>query len=219
MQKPADSTREQTPAEEIANSLTHGVGFLLSVACLVLLVVFSALKGSAWHVVSCAIYGASMAILYASSTLYHSVRLPHCRRFFNVLDHSAIYLLVAGTYTPYALVPLRNDGGWVIFGIVWGIALLGIVFQALFIHRFRVLSVISYLAMGWIVVFAIKPLVANLATGGIVWLAVGGLCYTIGVVFYAWKRPFFHSLWHLFVIAGSLSHFFSIFFYVALNGA
>jgi hemolysin III len=208
--------REQTPAEEIANSLTHGLGFCLALACLVLLVVFSALRGTVWHVVSCSIYGATLALLYLSSTLYHAVRSERVKHVFNIIDHSTIYLLVAGTYTPYTLVPLRNHGGWVLFGLVWGIALVGIVYQSVFIHRFRVLSVISYLAMGWLVVFAIKPLVESLSVPGIIWLGAGGLSYTIGVIFYAWKRPFFHAIWHLFVLAGSLCHFFGVLFYVVL---
>jgi hemolysin III len=209
-------SREQTPAEEFANSLTHGVGFGLSLACLVILVVFSALRGGAFLVVSCSVYGATLALLYLSSTLYHSVRSPWAKRVFNVIDHSSIYLLVAGTYTPYTLVPLRGEGGWILFGLVWGIAAAGIVYQALFIHRFRILSVASYLAMGWLVVFAMKPLLRTLSTAGVAWLAAGGLFYTAGVVFYAWKRPYFHAVWHLFVLAGSLCHFFSILFYVVL---
>jgi hemolysin III len=214
----SNRSREQTASEELANSLTHGLGLGLAIACLVLLVVFATLKGSAWHVVSCSIYGTMLVVLYLSSTLYHATRHPGAKHVFNILDHSAIYLLVAGTYTPYTLGPLRGHGGWVLFGIVWGIAIVGIVFQSLFIHRYRALSVLSYLAMGWAVVFAIKPLVAYLPTPGVVWLAAGGLCYTIGVVFYAVKQPFFHAIWHLFVLAGSLCHFFSILFYVAVEG-
>lgn len=206
--------REQTASEEFANALIHGLGFLLSLGCLSVLVVFSALRGTAWHVVSCSIYGATLAVLYASSTLYHGVRLPRAKRLFNIIDHSSIYLLVAGTYTPFALGPMRQHGGWVLFGIIWGLAISGVVYQALFIHRYRVLSVVSYLAAGWAIVFAIKPLLSTLPRPGIVWLAAGGLCYTGGVAFYAVKRPFFHAVWHLFVLAGSLCHFFSVLFYV-----
>lgn len=208
--------REETPAEEIANSLTHGVGFLLAVACLVLLVVYAGLNGTVWHVVSCSVYGTMMVLLYASSTLYHAIQVPRIKHVLNIVDHSSIYLLVAGTYTPYTLVPLREHGGWWLFGLVWGFALVGIVYQSVFIHRFRALSVISYLGMGWLVVFAVKPLIAEMELMGVVWLAIGGFCYTTGVVFYAWKRPFFHAVWHVFVIAGSLAHFFSILFYVVL---
>ena len=213
---PARPGREQTPAEELANSLTHGLGLLLSIACLVLLVIFATLKGTAWHIVSCSVFGAMLVLLYLSSTLYHGVRHRGAKAVLNIIDHSAIYLLVAGTYTPYTLGPLRGHGGWVLFGIVWGIALLGIAFQALFIHRYRILSVASYLAMGWAVVFAIKPILRHLPRPAILWLAAGGLCYTVGIVFYAWKRPFFHAVWHLFVLAGSLCHFFSILLYIAV---
>lgn len=206
--------REQTASEEFANSLIHGIGFLLSLGCLSVLVVFSVMKGTAWHVVSCSIYGATLALLYAASALYHGLRLPRAKKFFNIIDHSSIYLLIAGTYTPFTLGPLRQHGGWVLFGIIWGLAIFGMIYQALFIHRYRVLSVISYLAAGWVIIFAIKPLLNTLPWPGIVWLAAGGLCYTIGVIFYAVKRPFFHAVWHLFVLAGSLCHFFSVLFYV-----
>jgi len=206
--------RDQTPSEEYANSLIHGVAFLLSLACLSLLVVFSAMKGTVWHVVSCSIYGATLALLYVASALYHGVSHPGAKRVFNIIDHSSIYLLVAGTYTPFTLGPLRQQGGWILFGIIWGIAVFGVIYQALFIHRYRVLSVISYLAAGWVIVFAVKPLMHTLPWAGVAWLAAGGLCYTFGVIFYAVKRPYFHAVWHLFVLAGSLCHFFSVLFYV-----
>ncbi len=206
--------REQTASEEFANSLIHGVGFLLSLACLSALVVFSVLQGTVWHVVSCSIYGATMALLYASSTLYHGLRPSRAKKVFNVIDHSSIYLLVAGTYTPFALGPLRQHGGWILFGIIWGLAVFGVIYQTLFLHRFRVISVISYIAAGWLIVFSIKPLLNTLPLPAIVWLAAGGLCYTGGVIFYAVKRPFFHAVWHLFVLAGSLCHFLSVLLYV-----
>jgi len=206
--------REQTATEERVNALIHGIGFLLSLGCLAVVVVFAVLRGTVWHVVSCSIYGATLALLYASSAVYHGLRHPFAKRVLNVVDHSSIYLLVAGTCTPFALGPLRQHGGWVLFGIIWGVALLGVTYQILFIHRYRVLSVISYLAAGWVIVFAIKPLVRTLPGPGIAWLAAGGLCYTGGVLFYAVKRPFFHAVWHLFVLAGSLCHFFSVLFYV-----
>ena len=213
----ARQRREQTASEELANSLTHGVGLALSIACLVLLVVFAALKGSTWHVVSGSIYGSTLVILYLSSTLYHSVRHPGAKHVFNILDHSAIYLLVAGTYTPYTLGPLRGHGGWLLFGMIWGLALLGVVFQSCFLHRYRAVSLASYIAMGWAVVFAINPLIAYLPRPGVIWLAAGGLCYTGGVLFYARKQPFSHAIWHLCVLAGSLCHFFSIFLYVVVK--
>ncbi len=212
--------REQTAGEELANALTHGVGLLLSVAALTVLVVFAALRRDPWIVVASAIYGATMIALYLASTLYHHTRSPRAKRVWNILDHGAIYLLVAGTYTPFTLGPLRNAGGWgwSLFGAIWGIAIAGIVFQSLRIHRFRVLSVVSYLAMGWLAVIAIRPLWMRLGPVGIGWIALGGLFYSAGIVFYAAKRRrFAHAVWHLFVLAGSIAHFFGILFHVVLR--
>ncbi len=216
-QKPLkDDKRYETASEHIANAITHGAGFGLSIACLALLVVFSSLRHGAWEIVSCSVYGATLVILYLASTLYHSIHSPRARRILNIIDHAAIYLLIAGTYTPYLLVPLRGALGWSLFGVVWGLAIVGIVFQALFIGRFKILSVLTYVGMGWMIVATIAPLLRILPTMAIVWMAIGGLCYTLGVVFYAWKRlKFAHALWHLFVLAGSICHFFGIFFYVA----
>jgi hemolysin III len=215
--KSEHAVRTETPAEHIANAITHGIGFGLSIACLVLLVVFASLRRGAWEVVSCSVYGATLVMLYLASTLYHSIHMPRVRRVLNIIDHAAIYLLIAGTYTPYLLVPLRGPLGWSLFGVVWGIAILGIVFQALFIHRFKMLSTLSYVAMGWMVVATIVPLLNTLPLMAVVWLAIGGLCYTLGVVFYAWKRlKFAHAIWHFFVLAGSLCHFFGILFFVAI---
>lgn len=208
--------RIETVSEHIANAITHGVGFGLSVACLVLLVVFASLRRGVWEIVSCSVYGATLVILYLASTLYHSIRAPKARRVLNIIDHAAIYLLIAGTYTPYLLVPLRGVLGWSLFGVVWGIAIIGIVFQALFIGRYKFLSTLSYVAMGWMVVATIIPLLRVLPMMAIIWLAIGGLCYTLGIVFYVWQRlKFAHALWHLFVLAGSICHFFGVFFYVA----
>lgn len=207
--------RRETPAEHLANAITHGVGFGLSVACLVLLVVFAASRRGTWEVVSCSIYGATLVILYLSSTLYHSIHRPRVRRVLHIIDHAAIYLLIAGTYTPYLLVSLRGALGWSLFGLIWGLAAIGIVFQALFINRYKIISTLTYLAMGWMVVATIVPLLKVLPTMAIVWMAIGGLCYTLGVVFYVWKRlKFAHAIWHLFVLAGSICHFFGVFFFV-----
>lgn len=208
--------RSETPAEHLANALTHGAGFGLSIACLVLLVVFAALRRGAWEVVSCAIYGATLVVLYLASTLYHSIQRPRVRRVLNIIDHAAIYLLIAGTYTPYLLVPLRGALGWSLFGVIWGLAVVGIVFQALFISRYKVFSTLTYLAMGWMVVATIVPLLKALPVMAVTWLAIGGACYTLGTVFYVWQRlKFAHAIWHLFVLAGSLCHFFGILFFVA----
>jgi len=203
--------------EELANSITHGFGFFIGIAVLVLLVVFSALRKSAWEVVSCSIYGATFILLFLSSTLYHSARNPRVRKVMKAIDHAAIYLLIAGTYTPYALVTLRGALGWTIFGVIWGCAILGIVFKVFFTGRFKVVSLASYLFMGWFCVVAVKPLYLGLTTAGFVFFVVGGLCYTVGAVFYAWKSlPWSHAIWHLFVLAASLCHFFSILFGIVL---
>ena len=209
--------RRETPGEHIANAITHGVGFGLSIACLVLLVVFASLRQGAWEIVSCSVYGSTLVVLYLVSTLYHSIHMPRVRRVLNIIDHAAIYLLIAGTYTPYLLVPLRGALGWSLFGVIWGLAVIGIIFQALFISRFKFLSTLSYVAMGWMVVATIVPLLKTLPVMGTVWLAIGGLCYTLGIVFYVWQRlKFAHAIWHLFVLAGSICHFFGILFFLAI---
>ena len=206
-----------SPGEELANSITHGIGFFIGIAVLLTLVIFAGLRKSAWEVVSCSIYGATFIMLYLSSTLYHSARKPEVRRVMKIIDHSAIYLLIAGTYTPYALVPLHGALGWTIFGIIWGCALVGIFFKVFFTGRFKAVSLISYLFMGWFCVIAVKPLYRELSTLGFVLFAAGGLCYTVGAVFYAWKSlKWSHAIWHLFVLAASLCHFFSILFGIAL---
>lgn len=201
--------------EELFNSITHGAGMVLSLAALVLLIVFSSLYGSAGHIVSCTIFGVTLLLLYTASTLYHSVQKPQVKRVFKIFDHSCIYLLIAGTYTPFLLVTLRGALGWTMFGIIWFLAASGVVLKVLFIHRFRIISTIAYVMMGWIIIFAIKPLADSLPSGGLAWLIAGGIAYTLGAVFYAWKKlPFHHAIWHLFVLAGSLCHFTSVIFYV-----
>jgi len=203
--------------EELAHSITHGIGVVIGIAVLAVLVFFSSQRKSAWEVVSCAIYGATFILLFLGSTLYHAAQNSRARRALKVVDHSAIYLLIAGTYTPFALVTLRGGLGWMIFGAIWGSALLGIAFKVFFTGRFKAVSLISYLFMGWFCVIAVKPLYRELNTEGFVFLAVGGLCYTVGAIFYAWKAlPWSHTIWHLFVLAGSVCHFFSILFGVAL---
>jgi hemolysin III len=211
-------TRENAPygfREELLNSVTHGAGVLLSVAALVLLIVFSSLYGGARHVVSCTIFGVTLILLYSASTLYHSFRKPHLKRVFKIFDHSCIYLLIAGTYTPFLIVVLRGVMGWTLFGVIWFLAATGVIFKIFFAHRFKILSTIAYVIMGWIIIFAIKPLIDSLPAYGIVWLVAGGLAYTLGVVFYVWKKlPFNHAIWHLFVLAGSVCHFIAVIFYV-----
>ena len=201
--------------EELANSITHGVGLALSAAGGVVLIVLAALRGDAWHVVSVSVFGATLVMLYSASMVYHIVRSPRAKRVFRILDHSSIYLLIAGTYTPFLLVNMRGGWGWTLFGLVWGLAVLGILFKSFFVERFAFASTAVYLAMGWIVVIAVKPLLASVAGGGIALLLAGGVAYSLGVVFFAWERfPFNHAIWHLFVLAGSVFHYLAVLFYV-----
>ncbi|MBL3658325.1 hemolysin III family protein [Fulvivirga sp. 2943] len=201
--------------EEYLNVITHFVGFLLSIAALALLVTYSALEGTVWHIVSFSIYGSSMAVLYLSSTLYHAAKKKTLRRKLNVLDHAAIYLLIAGTYTPFCLIALKGPLGWTILGITWGIALIGIILKFFFTGRFNKVSTISYVLLGWIAVFATKPLIENLPTPGLIYLLLGGLCYTVGAIFYSIERiPYNHAIFHFWVLGGSVMHFIAVFFYL-----
>jgi hemolysin III len=201
--------------EEIAHSVTHGIGVILSIAALVMLVTFAALRGNAWHIVGAAVFGATLVFLYTASTLYHSITHPGAKKVLRVLDHSAIFLLIAGTYTPFTLVSLRGGWGWTLLVVVWGLALLGILYKVTARRRFRMLSVLLYLAMGWLVLVAIEPMVTSVAAPGLWLLLAGGLCYTLGVAFFAWRRlPYSHAVWHLFVLAGSICHFFAVLLYV-----
>lgn len=209
------SKSERTRREEIANAVVHGIGALLGCAALSLLVVFASLRGSAYHIVSCSIYGATLVVLYTLSALYHALRGDRAKRIFRTLDHSAIFLLIAGTYTPFLLVTLRGAWGWSLFGVLWGMAGLGIVLEWVCRGRFRVLSVPVYLIMGWIALLALRPLTAALAGMGLTLVIAGGVTYTLGVVFYVMKRvPFAHTVWHAFVLGGSVCHFFAVMFYV-----
>ncbi len=202
-------------AEEIANSITHGIGMVLAIAALGILTAFASIYGNVWHIVSVSIYATTLVLLYTASTLYHSIQKPRVKSILQVLDHSAIYLLIAGTYTPFTLVSLRGPWGWWLFGVIWGLAALGLVFQLSMLKRWQALSLGLYIGMGWVVVVAIKPLIVSVATGGIVFLVLGGLAYTTGILFYCWKTlKYHHAIWHLFVLAGSILHFFSILFYV-----
>lgn len=201
--------------EEIANAITHGVGALLSIAALVALIVVAALYGTVWHLVSAIIYGTTLFLLYMASTLYHSITNPKARHVFKVIDHAGIYLLIAGTYTPFALVTIREDGGWWLFAVVWILAAIGVAMEAFWVYRPRWVSVLVYLAMGWLAVFAIKPLMDNLAPQGVWLMVAGGLAYTLGTVFYLLKRvKYMHAVWHLWVLAGSILHFVAVMFYV-----
>jgi hemolysin III len=204
-------TRLRHSVEEIANAITHGIGLLLSIAGFVVLLVLAALRGTAWHIVACSIYGATLICLYTASTLYHAVISPRVKRALRIFDHSAIYLLIAGTYTPFLLVSLRGPWGWSLFGVIWGLALAGILFKFWFVERFGILSTAVYVAMGWLVVIAAKPVITHVPFTALMWLFAGGLAYTGGVIFFAAKRiPYSHAIWHIFVLAGSICHYFAV---------
>jgi hemolysin III len=198
------------------NGISHLLGAVAALVGMVLLVVFAARQGDVWKVVSFSVYGATLFLLYLSSTLYHSLRGERVKAIFQRIDHYAIYLLIAGTYTPFTLVTMRGAWGWSIFGVVWGLAVLGIIVDSLPNRGRRILPVVIYLLMGWVVVVSLKPLLASLPIAGFWWLLAGGLCYTGGVVFYALDKRIAHGhgIWHLFVLAGSLCHYLSIFLYV-----
>ncbi|MGB5364258.1 MAG: hemolysin III family protein [Aureibaculum sp.] len=201
--------------EEKINILTHGLGLLLSIAALVLLIIHASTHGTARHIVSFTIFGASMILLYSASTLYHYSQKPDIRRKLNILDHASIYVLIAGTYTPFTLITLKGWLGWTIFGITWGIAIIGVFFKLFYTGRFDKISTIAYVAMGWIIIFAVKPLIENLPLNGLYWLLAGGIFYTIGAVLYSVKKiKFNHAIFHVFVLLGSFSHFMAIYFYV-----
>jgi hemolysin III len=203
--------------EEIANSITHGAGFLLSIAGLAVLVTLAALHGSAWRIVACSIYGSTLVLLYLASTLYHAIQAPRAKRILRIFDHSAIYLLIAGTYTPFVLVTLRGKLGWTLFGMQWGLAVGGIVFKSLTRGGYEIASTIVYALMGWMGIVGIKSMYASLSLGGIVWILAGGLCYTIGILFFALDRRYCHAIWHVFVVGGSVCHFYAVLRYIALK--
>ena len=201
--------------EEKINILSHASGFILSMVALVLLVRHAALHGDVWHIVSFSIFGSSLILLYAASTFYHGAKKPELRNRLKVFDHASIYVLIAGTYTPFTLVTLKGPIGWAIFGISWGLALTGIILKLFFTGRYNLVSTIMYVLMGWIIVFAIKPLINNLPPEGLRWLVAGGISYTVGAILYSIKKiKFNHAIFHVFVLTGSFCHFMSVFFYV-----
>jgi hemolysin III len=213
----ATTPRSKLSVEELANTITHGIGLALSIAGFIALLVVAAFRGGALRIISCAIYGTTLVCLYAASTLYHSLSSPRVKRALKIFDHSAIYLLIAGSYTPFTLVTLRGGWGWSLFATVWALAMGGIVFKLWFIDHFKILSTVLYLAMGWIALIAIKPLLSTIPPHGLYWLVAGGLLYSIGVAFFAAHRiPFGHAIWHVFVIAGSTCHYLAVLFYVVL---
>ena len=201
--------------EEIAHSLTHGVGFALGIAALVILTVVAVRSGSPMRTVAASIYGSTLVVLYAASTLYHALPRGRAKQVFNILDHSGIFLLIAGTYTPFTLVTLGGGWGWSLFGVIWGCAVLGIVIESVWMGKVRRPQLVLYLLMGWAALIAIRPLVRNLEPGGLARLFSGGLAYSAGVVFYAWRGfRYHHAIWHVFVLAGSVLHFFAVLLYV-----
>lgn len=206
--------RRLSLGEEIANSVTHGVAALAGVAALPILLVVAIGRGDPWRIVGSAIFGATLVMLYTASTLYHAIPHPRAKRVFRILDHSAIYLLIAGTYTPFALGPLRGPWGWTLFGAVWALAALGITAKATVGFRFARLSTAVYVVMGWLAIIALRPLLTQVGVAGMMWLLAGGFCYTAGVIFFAWERlRYGHMVWHLFVAAGSVCHFFAVLWY------
>jgi hemolysin III len=209
------NTHTFSKGEEIANSITHGIGTLLSIAGLVVLIVFASMNGTAWHIVTFAIFGASMFILYLSSTLVHALPKGKAKDIFEIFDHSAIYLFIAGSYTPFLLLAVKGSLGWTLFGIVWGLAIAGTVFKMFFVKKFLFISTIGYILIGWQIVFAWKPLIQNLHQNGVFLLVLGGILYTVGAVFYVWRGfKYHHAVWHIFVLAGTVSHFFAVLLYL-----
>ncbi|AKG04709.1 hemolysin D [Salimicrobium jeotgali] len=201
--------------EELANAITHGIGAVLSIAMLVLLVTFSSFDGNVWTITSSAVYGATMLLLFLSSTLVHSFPQGKIKDLFEIFDHASIYLFIAGTYTPILLIALGGKLGWTLFGIVWGAAVVGVVFKIFFVKKFVVLSTLIYVLMGWMIVIAWDALTASLAPGGVIFLVAGGLAYTVGALFYVWRGfTHHHMIWHLFVLAGAILHFVTVFFYI-----
>jgi hemolysin III len=206
--------RIEDAAEELANTITHGVGAVLALGGLALLVVLAAVAGNGWHLASAIVFGVTLLLLYLASTLYHALTGTRAERVFQILDHAAIYLLIAGTYTPFTLVTLRPVGGWWLFGLVWGLATVGIIFEAAWVSRPRWVSVVVFVAMGWLVLVMRGPLVAHLRAPGLWLLVAGGISYTAGTAFYVGQRRYMHAIFHLFVLGGSVLHFLAVLLYV-----
>jgi hemolysin III len=201
--------------EERINIFSHALGLLMSCAALLLLLLRASHYGNAWHMVSFGIFGLSLIALYAASTAYHSATKPSLRARLRIIDHATIYLLIAGTYTPFALITLSGPVGWTIFSVSWGMAISGVILKLFFTGRFDLVSTLMYVLMGWMIVFAVKPLIASFPVAGIYWLVAGGLSYTMGAIIYSIKKvPLNHAIFHLFVLGGSICHFVTIYFYV-----
>jgi len=209
-----NSANSFTIAEEIWHAITHGLGLALSIAGLAILVAFATLHGSVIAIVSSAIYGSTLIIMYGSSTLYHAITHHDIKKVFQKFDHASIYILIAGTYTPVTLITLGGVWGWTIFSIVWGVSIIGIYLKFAYPNRFEKLSLVLYLFLGWIIVIATKPMMENMESGGLWLLLAGGLSYTFGIIFYVKDYlPYYHAIWHLFVLGGSILHYFMILLY------
>jgi hemolysin III len=216
MKRLLKNTEDQTLVEELFNSISHFIGALLSIAGLIVLILKASSDQHHWAVISSCLFGASLIIMYLSSTVYHICQNFSMKKTLQIVDHACIYLLIAGTYTPFTLITLHGPWGWSLFGVVWGLATLGITFKCFFTGKFDKLSVLFYILMGWVAIIAIKPLINNLTTQGVSWMVAGGLFYTLGTFFYIKdsKYKFSHSIWHLFVLAGSICHFACVYWYV-----
>jgi len=212
-----DNKKGFTRKEELWNSISHGAGAAFAVAALVLISVYAGGTGDQWKIVGGVIFGVSLIVLFLASTLYHGFKEGKAKDVFEIIDHSAIFILIAGTYTPFTLVNLRGPVGWTIFGIIWTLTLAGIVYKIFFVRKFVIFSTLLYIFMGWLIVFAIGPLSQTLSSGGLFWLVMGGVLYTLGTPFYIIRRiPYNHAIWHFFVLGGSVCHFITVFFYVIL---
>lgn len=201
--------------EEIANTVTHAFGLTLATFGAIVLIALALVRGSEWHVFSVAVYGMTLVVTYTASTVYHALRKPRWKRIFRIADHAAIYLLIAGTYTPFSLITLRGPYGYGLFAAVWVLTVVGVAWKIYSHDRFPLVSTITYLLMGWMAVLVLKPLVTNMPVYGLVWLFAGGTCYSVGVIFFASRRiPYAHAVWHVFVMLGSICHYVAVMLYV-----
>ncbi|WP_430786252.1 PAQR family membrane homeostasis protein TrhA [Virgibacillus flavescens] len=204
-----------TREEEIVHAITHGIGALLSIVALVLLISYASVADNAWNLITVIVFGITMLFMYISSTVMHILLDGKWKDIFQIFDHSSIYLFIAGTYTPLLLSVIGGKLGWILFGIIWGMAIIGVIFKIFFVEKFVVISTLMYILMGWIIVFAWDPLIQSLNESGVLLLIIGGVFYTVGAIFYVWRGfPYHHAVWHLFVLAGSTFHFLTIFYYV-----
>jgi hemolysin III len=211
--------KKESLIEEIANAITHGIGAVLSIVGLIFLVVWAAVEGDTWRIVAVSIYGGTLVFLYLASTLYHAIQHLATKRIFHILDHVGIAFLIAGTYTPILLIQMRDFYGWLFFGVIWGLAVIGASIKAFFTARFVRISTATYVVMGWLAILLLKPMLTTMGSSGLIWMVAGGLSYSLGVIPFLWNRlPFNHAIWHLFVIGGSVCHYVAIWQYVLPQG-